>query len=377
MRRLARLLLAARVGIACSATEPDGACDAAPPTEVLPTGWYEVAIRVSIDGHDRLFFAREDTISAAAAGFCDAHAAASGDCPSVLAARAAAVLQRCPVLVMLSDDDHSLACRWVRAPQPPARPAPAGDGSLAAWFNAYGAAAAGPLVVKYRHYFDVYERHLSRFRGRRFKLLEVGIAYGGSVRMWRAWLGEAFEHHCLDVDPATVARVERDGPPGTRAHLGNQSDAALLARLVAETGGFDVVLDDGSHVVGDQRATFDALWPSLRPGGAYVVEDTHTSLWPAFGGGGGGGGFIDFAAGLARDMHAWHAPGDPGEEAWRVARSVRGVSTYESVVVVEKHTRVPISPADLAPAARGGDAADYPQISPAGDWVSWPAPQPT
>ena len=210
MRRLARLLLAARVGIACSATEPDGACDAAPPTEVLPTGWYEVAIRVSIDGHDRLFFAREDTISAAAAGFCDAHAAASGDCPSVLAARAAAVLQRCPVLVMLSDDDHSLACRWVRAPQPPARPAPAGDGSLAAWFNAYGAAAAGPLVVKYRHYFDVYERHLSRFRGRRFKLLEVGIAYGGSVRMWRAWLGEAFEHHCLDVDPATVARVERD-----------------------------------------------------------------------------------------------------------------------------------------------------------------------
>ena len=63
--------------------------------------------------------------------------------------------------------------------------------------------------------------------------------------------------------------------------------------------------------------------------------------------------------------------------AWRVARSVRGVSTYESVVVVEKHPRVPISPADLAPAARGGDAGDYPQISPAGDWVSWPAPQPT
>ena len=89
-----------------------------------------------------------------------------------------------------------------------------GDGSLAAWFNARGAAAAGPLVVKYRHYFDVYERHLSRFRGRRFKLLEVGIAYGGSVRMWRAWLGEAFEHHCLDVDPATVARV------GATARLG-------------------------------------------------------------------------------------------------------------------------------------------------------------
>ena len=61
MQRLAWLLLAARVGIACSAPEPEGACDAAPPTEVLPTGWYEVAVRVSIDGHDRLFFAREDS----------------------------------------------------------------------------------------------------------------------------------------------------------------------------------------------------------------------------------------------------------------------------------------------------------------------------
>ena len=160
------------------------------------------------------------------------------------------------------------------APERRARPAPAGDGSLAAWFNAYGAAAAGPLVVKYRHYFDVYERHLSRFRGRRFKLLEVGIAYGGSVRMWRAWLGEAFEHHCLDVDPATVARVERDGPPGTARALGNQSDAALLARLVAETGG-DVVLDDGSHVVGDQRAT-RRLWPSL--GGRRVRRRGYTHI---------------------------------------------------------------------------------------------------
>ena len=200
------------------------------------------------------------------------------------------------------------------------------------------------------------ERHLSRFRGRRFKLLEVGIAYGGSVRMWRAWLGEAFEHHCLDVDPATVARVERDGPPGTRAHLGNQSDAALLARLVAETGGFDVVLDDGSHVVGDQRATFDALWPSLRPGGAYVVEDTHTSLWPAFGGG-GGGGFIDFAAGLARAVAARSETGGEGRARALRARRV----DVRVVVVVEKHTRVPISPPTLRP-LRAGAAADCPRV---------------
>ena len=38
------------------------------------------------------------------------------------------------------------------------------------------------------------------------------------------------------------------------------------------------MLDDGSHRRKHQVETFRALWPSIRPGGYFIVEDIHTSF---------------------------------------------------------------------------------------------------
>ena len=65
-------------------------------------------------------------------------------------------------------------------------------------------------------------------------------------------------------------------PPCT-LYRGDQSDPAFLARLVANTGGnFTVVVDDGSHLPSHQLLTLETLWPSLAPGGLYIVEDVET-----------------------------------------------------------------------------------------------------
>ena len=40
-----------------------------------------------------------------------------------------------------------------------------------------------------------------------------------------------------------------------------------------------MVIDDGSHVPEHQVISFEALWPSVKPGGIYVVEDVETSWW--------------------------------------------------------------------------------------------------
>ena len=55
---------------------------------------------------------------------------------------------------------------------------------------------------------------------------------------------------------------------------GDQTDTKLLQSL----GGFDVVIDDGSHVREHQSQSFNALWPSTR--GVYVIEDCH-GIFPA------------------------------------------------------------------------------------------------
>lgn len=69
----------------------------------------------------------------------------------------------------------------------------------------------------------------------------------------------------LDIDPRCAAYAE------TRiaVHIGNQADVALLKSL----GEFDIVIDDGSHRLQDQAASFEALWPATR--GVYLIEDCH------------------------------------------------------------------------------------------------------
>lgn len=47
-------------------------------------------------------------------------------------------------------------------------------------------------------------------------------------------------------------------------------------------GEFDIIIDDGSHIGTEQIATFNNLWPSLNPGGWYVVEDLFAAYDPVW-----------------------------------------------------------------------------------------------
>ena len=47
----------------------------------------------------------------------------------------------------------------------------------------------GRLIHKWLHYFDIYDRHLSRFRGQDVHVVEIGVAGGGSLGMWREYFG--------------------------------------------------------------------------------------------------------------------------------------------------------------------------------------------
>jgi hypothetical protein len=62
-------------------------------------------------------------------------------------------------------------------------------------------------------------------------------------------------------------------------------DEPKLTSLAKELGPFDFIIDDGSHLNAHQIETFGILWPHLKDGGTYIVEDVQTSYWPAYGGG--------------------------------------------------------------------------------------------
>lgn len=130
-------------------------------------------------------------------------------------------------------------------------------------------------VHKWHHYFDIYERHFSPWRGRDVRMLEIGVQRGGSLDIWRSYFGPGSRIAGLDIDPACASV----GGERTRIYIGDQADRALLKRIVAEEGPFDIVLDDGGHRMSQMIASFEELYPTLNCPGVYLVEDTHTCSW--------------------------------------------------------------------------------------------------
>lgn len=49
-------------------------------------------------------------------------------------------------------------------------------------------------------------------------------------------------------------------------------------------GEIDIIIDDGSHINEHVIETFKFLFPKLKNGGIYVIEDTQTSYWKDLGG---------------------------------------------------------------------------------------------
>lgn len=131
----------------------------------------------------------------------------------------------------------------------------------------------GRVVHKWHHYLPLYDRYLAPYRERAapVRMLEIGVAEGGSLELWRGYFGPQATIFGVDLNPACAAF---DGEHA-QVRIGSQADEKFLAGVIREMGGVDIVLDDGSHVAAHVRASFDALFPLLAEDGLYIVEDTH------------------------------------------------------------------------------------------------------
>jgi SAM-dependent methyltransferase len=128
-------------------------------------------------------------------------------------------------------------------------------------------------IWKNVHYFDIYDRHFSRFRGQEVHVLEIGIYSGGSLQMWQDYFGPKCHVYGVDISPRCKAH-ERDG---VKIFIGNQSDRCFWADFREAVPCLDIVIDDGSHQAADQAASIEELLPHLSRGGVYLVEDLTAS----------------------------------------------------------------------------------------------------
>lgn len=140
------------------------------------------------------------------------------------------------------------------------------------------------LAIKYgtdkgpRHhnYTPTYFSYFEKMRNEPLKILEIGVHKGSSLMMWQDFFVSS---SIYGIDKGDTSFLNKDR---IKTFKGDQTNTDFLLKVHKEVGPFDIIIDDGSHIVDHQITTFQFLFECLTHGGIYVIEDTSTSYWDEF-----------------------------------------------------------------------------------------------
>ena len=188
------------------------------------------------------------------------------------------------------------------------------------------------LIHKWRNYFEIYDRHFSKFRNKEVTILEIGVSKGGSLQMWKDYFGPKCRVIGIDIDPSCKS-LEEDQ---IEVMIGSQDDVNFLNELKEKVPKIDILIDDGGHFMNQLKVTFENLFDHISEEGVYLCEDLHTSYWPYYGGSyKGKDSFIEYSKDFIDYINAWHSV-QPELVANSFTKSAHSLHYYDSVLVIEK-----------------------------------------
>lgn len=121
-----------------------------------------------------------------------------------------------------------------------------------------------------KSYLDIYEPYFKPLRERKINFLEIGVRDGCSHRMWQQYFSKESNIYGIDIDPRCSVYAKEN----IKIYIGSQDDLSVIDNVVSDAkDGFDVILDDGSHVNELTINSFNLLFKHVKPGGLYIIED--------------------------------------------------------------------------------------------------------
>lgn len=190
------------------------------------------------------------------------------------------------------------------------------------------------LIHKWLHYFEIYDRHFSRFRNTDVHIVEFGVSHGGSLQMWKDYFGKDCKIYGIDINP----RCKQLAEDCVEILIGDQEDRSFLKSIAEAIPRIDILIDDGGHTMKQQINTFEELYYRIESNGIYLCEDLHTSYWTRFGGGyKHSDSYIEYSKQFIDYINAWHTnPAELGVNDF--TRSTHSLHYYDSVLVIEKRS---------------------------------------
>jgi SAM-dependent methyltransferase len=107
-------------------------------------------------------------------------------------------------------------------------------------------------------------------------VMEIGMGQGGSMVLWDKWFRpERLVGLDIIREPLEALEQYRADKPHIRTYYSHRQETGATLGRARENfpNGIDLVIEDASHHYEPSRITFQNIFPLVRPGGWYIIED--------------------------------------------------------------------------------------------------------
>ena len=142
-------------------------------------------------------------------------------------------------------------------------------------FNKFNSDKAKKVIYKGKltvghNYSPYYEKYLKRYKTKkRISILEIGSQFGNSAAALNFYFKNS-KIYCADINPFAMNKFSKRIRP---IYIDTQSEIIIKKLSKYFTKKFDIIIDDGSHNIRDQIISLKILYPILKKGGTYVIEE--------------------------------------------------------------------------------------------------------
>jgi hypothetical protein len=114
-------------------------------------------------------------------------------------------------------------------------------------------------------YLNFYEVLFNKYKNKKINLFEVGIKYGGSIRLWEDYFPDANIFACDIKEISECVPLIR-----TVKFI---ESIRKMDFSVFNKNPLDIAIDDGSHLLADQIFFVESVYPKMKEGGLLIIED--------------------------------------------------------------------------------------------------------
>ena len=142
-------------------------------------------------------------------------------------------------------------------------------------FNKFNSDKAKKVKFKGRvtvghNYSPHYEKYLKKYKLKKeIKILEIGSQFGNSAAALHFYFKNS-KIVCADINPFAMNKFSKRIRP---IYIDTQSEIIIKKFSKYFNKKFDIIIDDGSHNIKDQIVSLKILFPILKKGGTYIIEE--------------------------------------------------------------------------------------------------------